>query len=87
MLGFGGHFLTKSRRYSVTFRILRDSRVIWRRTTDTDVHDQETIVLVAALTYAGAGWLSLGDQLLANSAAAQARERQRIGRIEAQWQP
>lgn len=83
MLGFGGHFLTKSRRYSVTFRILRDNRVIWRRTTDWDVHDQETTVLVAALTYAGAGWLSLGDQLLANSAAAQARERQRVGRIEA----
>jgi hypothetical protein len=82
MLGFGGHFLTKSRRYSVTFRILRDNRAIWRRTTDADEHAQETTVLVAALTYAGSGWFSLGDQLLANSAAAQARERQRIGRIE-----
>jgi len=24
MLGFGGHFLTKSRGYSITFRYLRD---------------------------------------------------------------
>ena len=26
-LGFGGHFLTKSRRYSTTFGALRDARV------------------------------------------------------------
>lgn len=84
MLGFGGHFLTKSRRYSITFRILRDSRVIWRRTESTsDEHDQETTVLVATLTYAGSGWRTLGDQLLANTAAAMARERRRVGRIEA----
>jgi hypothetical protein len=28
MLGFGGHFLTKNRRYSVAFRILRERRII-----------------------------------------------------------
>ena len=32
MLGFGGHFLTKSRHYSVTFRLLREERAIWQRT-------------------------------------------------------
>ncbi|MBW8484104.1 replication initiator [Actinomadura parmotrematis] len=32
MLGFGGHFLTKARRYSVTFQVLRDARIIHRRT-------------------------------------------------------
>ena len=32
MLGFGGHFLTKSRYYSVTFRVLREARAVWQRT-------------------------------------------------------
>jgi hypothetical protein len=85
MLGFGGHFLTKSRRYSITFRILRDSRVIYRRTVDEDLddeHGEQTTLLVATLRYAGSGWLTLGDALLANTSAAMARERHRIGRIE-----
>jgi hypothetical protein len=86
MLGFGGHFLTKSRRYSLTFKVLRDNRVIWRRTVDVDTaadHEEETTLLVATLEYVGAGWNTLGDALLANTAAALARERQRVGRIEA----
>lgn len=85
MLGFGGHFLTKSRRYSITFRILRESRVVYQRRLDADLigeHDHETTVVVAALTYAGSGWRSLGDALLANTSAAMARERRRVGRIE-----
>ena len=32
MLGYGGHFLTKSRRYSVTFGQLRAARTDYRRT-------------------------------------------------------
>ena len=31
MLGYGGHFLTKSRRYSVTFGQLRAARTSYRR--------------------------------------------------------
>ena len=31
MLGYGGHFLTKSRRYSVTFGQLRNARTDHRR--------------------------------------------------------
>jgi hypothetical protein len=84
MLGFGGHFLTKSRRYSVTFRILRDARVIWRRTIDTGEqaaeHDEETTVVINLLAYTGAGWRNTGDALLANAAAAAARERDRYAR-------
>ena len=85
MLGFGGHFLTKSRRYSLTFRILRDNRVIYRRSVEEDLdieHQDQTTLLVATLRYAGAGWRTTGDALLANTAAALARERRRIGRIE-----
>ncbi len=84
MLGFGGHFLTKSRRYSVTFRILRDARVIWRRTVEHDDQadaDEETTVVINTLAYTGAGWRTTGDAMLANAAAAAAaRERDRIGR-------
>jgi hypothetical protein len=79
MLGFGGHFLTKSRRYSVTFRILRDARVIWRRTVDAGEQaaedDDETTVVINLLAYTGAGWRNTGDAMLANSAADAARRR------------
>ena len=34
MLGFGGHFLTKGRHYSVPFRALRAARITYRRTQD-----------------------------------------------------
>jgi hypothetical protein len=85
MLGFGGHFLTKARRYSVTFKLLRDRRIVWRRTEGREIaeqHDDETILLITTLTYAGAGWRTNGDAMLANTAAALARERARIGREE-----
>jgi hypothetical protein len=42
MLGFGGHFLTKSRYYSVTFRFLREQRAIWQRTIATTGPEQDT---------------------------------------------
>ena len=34
MLGFGGHFLTKGRHYSITFAALRAARITYRRTQD-----------------------------------------------------
>ncbi|MEU0156760.1 replication initiator [Micromonospora fulviviridis] len=87
MLGFGGHFLTKSRRYSVTFRILRDARVIWRRTEGGHEYadqpaDDTTTLIVGLLSYAGSGWRTTGDALLANTAAAMARERHEVAREE-----
>ncbi|MFB6395122.1 replication initiator [Polymorphospora lycopeni] len=77
MLGYGGHFLTKARRYSTTFRLLRDDRATYRRTED---HTEE--IVVGAFTYAGSGWLTDGDALLANTAATTARERRRAARDE-----
>ena len=87
MLGFGGHFLTKSRLYSVTFRLLRDARVQWRRTITSgpDVDqpaETPTVLVVNFLQFVGAGWHTAGDALLANTAAAMARERQRVAREE-----
>jgi hypothetical protein len=92
MLGFGGHFLTKARRYSVTFAALRQARVTYRRHQDPgpaytpfrrqDDLDTETTVTVVRLSYAGTGWRTFGDALLANTAADQARKRRQIGREE-----
>ena len=87
MLGFGGHSLTKSRRYSVTFGQLRRARAEHRRLErhgDTDtVRDpwgrplDDTVVLVLDdWTYAGSGYAprSLGAQLaLASADLARAR--------------
>ncbi|MGC5334758.1 replication initiator [Micromonospora sp. DT62] len=78
MLGYGGHFLTKARRYSITFGMLRDIRTNYRRTKDSTA---DTIT-VGALAFVGSGWLTNGDALLANTAAAQHRERSRVGREE-----
>jgi hypothetical protein len=95
MLGFGGHFLTKARRYSVTFQHLRDTRVSYRRAEDhhhdhgqgddairAADHLDDTTLVVGVLTFAGVGWHNNGDALLANTAAALARERQATGREE-----
>ncbi|MEU0156481.1 replication initiator [Micromonospora fulviviridis] len=92
MLGFGGHFLTKARRYSVTFQLLRDTRVTYRRSEDHDQgagepihavdHLDDTTLTVGTLTFAGVGWHTTGDALLANTAAALARERHATGREE-----
>ena len=89
MLGFGGHFLTKARRYSTTFTALRAARVDYRRVTDLDHTDQlpaldavDQAVIVGVLTFAGVGWHTTGDAMLANTSAALARDRHRTGREE-----
>ncbi|MEH0930068.1 replication initiator [Micromonospora sp. CPCC 205558] len=96
MLGYGGHFLTKGRRYSVTFQCLRDTRVTFRRQEHEHQADEQTgtlravdhldqddtTLIVGTLTFAGVGWHTTGDALLANTAAALARERRTTGREE-----
>ena len=93
MLGFGGHFLTKGRYYSVTFTALRAARIFYRRTQDAGPEHEpirtahhtggeETTLIVGNLTYAGTGWKTTGDALLASTAADQARKRREAGREE-----
>ena len=92
MLGFGGHFLTKARRYSIRFSDLRQARIRYQRSQDTgpehgpirtaDHTDEETVLIVGTFTYAGTGWKTSGDALLANTAADQARKRRQAGRDE-----
>ena len=42
MLGFRGHFLTKSHRYSATFTALRAVRRAWRLRADLDALNRDT---------------------------------------------
>ena len=92
MLGFGGHWSTKSRRYSTTMTALRRARVAFakrRRARDgvpLDAwgrpEDDQAVIVVATWTYVGSGYATEGERWLALSAAARARERRRIAREE-----
>ncbi|MGW4079481.1 replication initiator [Streptomyces asiaticus] len=57
MLGFRGHFSTKSRRYSTTLGALRDARAAWRRAraAAADSGPAETTLVLAHWVYAGTG--------------------------------
>ncbi|MBB6345214.1 hypothetical protein FHU36_001723 [Nonomuraea muscovyensis] len=69
MLGFRGHFSTKSRRYSTTLGALRAARQEHQRAEEITtgrlpLFEEDTVLVIAHWEYAGKG-LSLGDQLLA----------------------
>jgi hypothetical protein len=92
MLGYRGHFSTKSRRYSTTLHALRTARADWKRRqhlTATQLEQTTTpaVAVATGLSYAGRGWRTGGDALLALSAAARAREHERIAREEAACMP
>ncbi|UJA08788.1 replication initiation protein [Streptomyces collinus] len=56
MLGFRGHFSTKSRRYSTTLGALRDARAEWRRAqATTDERPTDTTFVLAHWVFAGTG--------------------------------
>jgi len=83
MLGYGGHFLTKSRRYSVTFGHLRRERQDHRKRQrhPHGEHDpwgrplDDTVVLVLAnWAYDGTGYPESSGAKLALASAARARE-------------
>jgi hypothetical protein len=92
MLGFGGHWSTKSRRYSTTFTVLRRARVAFakrRRAKDgipLDAsgrpEDNEAVIVVASWIYVGSGYATEGERWLALSAAARAREQRAVAREE-----
>jgi hypothetical protein len=92
MLGFRGHWSTKSRRYSTTFTVLRRARVSFakrRRARDgvpLDAwgrpEDDQAVIVVASWSYVGSGYRTTGEAWLAASAAARAREVRRIAKEE-----
>jgi replication initiator protein RepSA len=95
MLGFGGHFATKSRRYSTTHKTLRAQRRVWHRHQHTDwrrrhtdrlehqhEHDDDTTLIVCQLTLAGIGWNTTADAQLAADAADRARAHHQLAKQE-----
>jgi hypothetical protein len=92
MLGFGGHFSSKSRLYSTTLGALRRARVAYairRRRGDTlpldawgRPEEDQAVLVVASWQYLGRGYRTTGEAWLAASAAARAREERRIAKEE-----
>jgi hypothetical protein len=86
MLGYRGHFATKSRRYSTTLKNLRAARADYRRrrnpATTPGEHGDQAVITITTLQWAGMGWRTTGDALLALSAAARARDHDQAAREE-----
>lgn len=92
MLGFRGHFASKSRRFSVTLTALRRARrraqaaIAESQRTGTPLDlasmeaelmaadDQGTTLVIGEWSFVGTGWANEAQTLLANAAAARARE-------------
>jgi len=81
-LGYRGHFLTKARRYSVTFTALRRARINYRRAQrhpggELDPWgrrlDDRIVLTVSTWQYAGTGHANTAERALALAAAARAR--------------
>jgi hypothetical protein len=93
-LGYRGHFSTRSRRYSSTLTAKRQARMEYARRRRAnggellDAWDRPealgAVVVDARWRFAGAGYRNKGEQLLAFSAAAHAREARQEAR-EAMW--
>jgi hypothetical protein len=90
-LGYRSHCLTKSRRYSTTFKALREARerhvheqilARSRDATQRALAEATTSERFASFRYAGVGHLTAADEFLAASAAARAREHRRLAREE-----
>jgi replication initiator protein RepSA len=92
-LGYGGHFFTKSRRYTGTFTRERARRIAWRRNRATasrleragavdlaDQHTAQTTDVLTELAFVGIGWHTTADAVLANTAAAMARQKRLTAR-------
>jgi hypothetical protein len=85
--GWGGHFLTKSRRYSTTFGRLRRARAEYRRRQRYPHGERDpwgrplddTVVLVLkSWTYDGTGYNGTAAEQLALASAARARDKEQL---------
>ena len=77
MLGFRGHFVTKSRGYSTNLGTLRAERAAYRAKQDQadelDDSEDDSIPVVGFWQYLGSGYLNPGDALLAAGVEASLR--------------
>jgi hypothetical protein len=86
-LGYRGHCLTKSRRYSTTFKALHEDRqrhvheqLLARTGDDAQRALAGAVERNASFRFDGIGHLTAADALLASSAAARARDQRRAAR-------
>ncbi|MCA1696346.1 MAG: replication initiation protein, partial [Actinobacteria bacterium] len=86
MIGFRGHFASKSRRYSTTLGAIRGERRAYRQrqaaeqARELQPDEPDTTLVIAHWEFAGVGYLTNGDAALALSAAARAREQRQAAR-------
>jgi hypothetical protein len=76
MLGFRGHFVTKSRGYSTNLGTLRADRAAYRAQqdhADEPVDDDGTMPVLSSWEFLGSGYLNPGDVLLAAGVEASLR--------------
>jgi hypothetical protein len=78
MLGFRGHFVTKSRSYSTNLGELRAARAAYRAHQDQppedgEINDDDSMVVLSVWQYLGSGYLNPGDVLLAAGVEASLR--------------
>jgi len=87
LFGYGGHFSTKSRRYSCTLTSLRKARIRAARAIAqglspdqlAELDEQQATTVIGQWRYTGTGWLTTGDAALAAMAADAARKRRPAG--------
>ncbi len=84
MLGFPGHFATKSRAFSTTLGAIRGERRAYRlghaNARDETDGGEGTTLVVGSWQFAGMGYCTPGDAAPAASAAARAREHAELAR-------
>jgi hypothetical protein len=83
--GFGGHCFTKSRRFSTTFKALREARATHAASHaaaagEASTKSDHNLIHLSAWSFAGQGYRKAGDALLADSSHARARERRCLAR-------
>jgi hypothetical protein len=92
MLGFRGHFSTKSRRYSTTLGALRTARRQWRTAEMLRAHgitaeDASNVVIAGHWAYSGRGY-SEGEAVFAKTVAEDATEARHLSRprLPEEWE-
>jgi hypothetical protein len=81
-LGYGGHFLTKSRNYSTTFGALREARAKWQESRRHGSDLPSDGVSEGRWRAVGSGWANSGEELFAGYQQRQQAEVRRAAAFE-----
>jgi hypothetical protein len=80
VLGYGGHFLSKSRRYSTTFGSLRGARVAWREAHRARHDESPECSYESTWLAVGIGWANRGEAACAEQSREAAAYARRLAR-------